>query len=65
MLKININSTDKMTTMRLLRQIYMKMSVGQTSGTLRDVDGSEVGDWLYDAGEWGLAHTEPDGTEPS
>ena len=58
MLKININSTDKMTTMRLLRQIYMKMSVGQTSGTLRDVDGSEVGDW-------GLAHTEPDGTEPS
>lgn len=48
MFKCEIRSGCGLTVLRLLRQVYMKMSVNQTGGKLYDVDGNEVGEWSYE-----------------
>ncbi len=48
MLQCTIEAADKMATLRLLRQVYMKLSIGQTGGPLLDTDGKKVGEWSYE-----------------
>lgn len=48
MFKCEIRQGGVLSVLRLLRQVYMKLSIGQTGGPLLDTDGKKVGEWSYE-----------------